>query len=102
MEVLQTEARTEAIVDADIYELVPGFCESRKKDLRNISSYLAVDDFNAIAKVSHTIKGIARPYGFPTLETLITKLEKAAKASDKAGCEQIFKDIEIYFKGYCA
>ena len=101
MEVLQTEASTEAIVDVDIYELVPGFCESRKKDLSNISRYLAVDDFNSIAMISHTIKGIARPYGFPTLETLITKLEKAAKANDKIICELIFKDINIYFKGYC-
>ena len=101
MEVLQTEGGTEAIVDADIYELVPGFCASRKKDLQNISTYLAADDFNSIANISHTIKGIARPYGFPTLETLITKLEKAAKANDKITCEQIFKDIDTYFKRYC-
>lgn len=93
---------TESKVDSDIYDLVPGFCESRKKDLQNLNSYLVAEDFSSIAKVSHTIKGIARPYGFPTLETLIIKLEKAAKSGDKLTCSQVLSDINHYFKSYCA
>lgn len=92
---------TEATVDADIYDLVPGFCESRKRDIKNLNSYLVAEDFNSIAKVSHTIKGIARPYGFPTLEMLIIKLEKAAKINDKLACSQILSEINHYFKSYC-
>lgn len=92
---------TETTVDADIYDLVPGFCESRKRDIKNLNSYLVAEDFNSIAKVSHTIKGIARPYGFPTLEMLIIKLEKAAKISDKLTCSQILSEINHYFKSYC-
>ncbi len=92
---------TEATVDADIYDLVPGFCESRKRDIKNLNSYLVAEDFNSIAKVSHTIKGIARPFGFPTLEMLIIKLEKAAKISDKLTCSQILSEINHYFKSYC-
>ncbi len=92
---------TEIKVDSDIYDLVPGFCESRKKDITNLNSYLVAEDFNSIANVSHTIKGIARPYGFPTLETLIIKLEKAAKLGDKTTCSQILSEINHYFKSYC-
>ena len=92
---------TEAKVDSDIYDLVPGFCESRKKDIKNLNSYLMAEDFNSIAKVSHTIKGIARPYGFPTLEMLIIKLENAAKLSDKITCSQVLSELNHYFKKYC-
>ena len=95
-------SRTESLVDSDIYELVPGFCESRKNDLLKLSTYLSENDFNSIAKISHTIKGIARPYGFPTLETLIIKLEKAAKTADKESCSQILSDVQKYFKNYCS
>ncbi|OFZ32044.1 MAG: hypothetical protein A2622_12500 [Bdellovibrionales bacterium RIFCSPHIGHO2_01_FULL_40_29] len=92
---------TETTVDPDIYELVPGFCESRKKDLQALNTHLSANDFNAIAKISHTIKGIARPYGFPTLETLIIQLEKAAKTSDRMTCTKLLTEIDTYFKSYC-
>lgn len=94
--------RTEVDVDSDIFELVPGFCKSRQKDLQNLSTFINSDDFNSIAKVSHTIKGIARPYGFPTLETLVIQLEKAAKNQDKKACEDVIAQMDRYFSGYCS
>ncbi len=92
---------TEAVVDSDIYDLIPGFCESRKKDIQNLYSLLTSNDFNSIVKISHTIKGIARPYGFPTLEVLIIQLENAAKKSDRKNCSEILENISTYFKSYC-
>ncbi len=94
--------RTEVVVDSDIYELVPGFCKSRQKDLQNLYTFIGSDDFNAIAKVSHTIRGIARPYGFPTLETLVIQLEHAAKNQDKKTCEDVIAQMDSYFSGYCS
>ena len=104
METLRTEKsapRTEVEVDPDILELVPGFCESRKRDLKNLNELLSHHDFTAIAKVSHTIKGVARPYGFPTLENLAVKLEIAAKEGDQAKCIEILNQAHQYFKAYC-
>ncbi len=95
-------SRTEVDVDSDIYELVPGFCKSRQKDLQNLNTFVSSDDFNSIAKVSHTIKGIARPYGFPTLETLVIQLEKAAKDQDKKKCAEVIAQMDSYFSGYCS
>ena len=93
-------SRTEVVIDSDISELVPGFCESRKKDLKNLTDFLDHDDFLSIAKIGHTIKGVARPYGFPTLEDLAVKLEKAAKSNDKAGCSEILNSMSTYLKAY--
>lgn len=104
MEILRTEVsspRTEVEVDPDILELVPGFCESRKRDLKNLNDYIGNNDFISIAKVSHTIKGVARPYGFPTLENLAVQLEKAAKEGNQAACLEILNSALQYFKAYC-
>lgn len=92
--------RTETEIDADIFEFVPRFCESRKKDLQNIANFLLVDDFANIAKIGHVIKGVSRPYGFPTLEKMGVDLEKAALASDKAQCIVLQKQMSDYLKNY--
>lgn len=92
--------RTEVVVDQDISELVTGFYESRQKDLKNLVNFLEKEDFVSIAKICHTIKGVARPYGYPTLEELAVKLEKAAKSSDKLGSSEILNSMYTYLKAY--
>lgn len=92
--------RTEVEIDADICEFVPRFCESRKKDLVNLATYLATGDFTSIAKVGHVIKGVSRPYGFPTLEKLGIEIEKAALAQDKESCLLIYDKMNDYLKKY--
>lgn len=93
-------SRTETKVDPDINELVPGFCESRKKDLVNLNQLLSQSNFVGIAKVSHTIKGVARPYGFPTLEAMAVALEKAAKSNNNKECMDIINTMDVYLKTY--
>jgi HPt (histidine-containing phosphotransfer) domain-containing protein len=92
--------RTEINIDSDIYELVPGFSESRRKELDTLRKSLANEDFLTIAKISHTVKGIARPYGFPTLEALFIKLEQAAKSANAEVCKDILGQVETYFNKY--
>jgi HPt (histidine-containing phosphotransfer) domain-containing protein len=92
--------RTEINIDSDIYELVPGFSEARRKELDTLRNSLSADDFLTIAKISHTVKGIARPYGFPTLEALFVKLEQAAKSANAEGCNAILTQVEDYFDKY--
>jgi len=92
--------RTEINIDSDIYELVPGFSEARRKELDTLRKSLSNDDFLTIAKISHTVKGIARPYGFPTLEALFVKLEQSAKAANAEGCKEVLAQVEDYFNKY--
>ena len=92
--------RTEINIDSDIYELVPGFSEARRKELDTLRKSVASEDFLTIAKISHTVKGIARPYGFPTLEALFVKLEQAAKSANAEACKTILSQVEDYFNQY--
>lgn len=92
--------RTEVKIDSDIQEFVPRFCQSRKTDLENLSKQLASSDFSGIAKIAHVIKGVSRPYGFPTLEKLAVDLEKAALAQDKSKCAAMYQQMNDYLKKY--
>ena len=92
--------KTEVNIDSDIYELVPGFSDARKKELDELYKFLNKKDYLSIAKISHTIKGIARPYGFPTLEALFVRLEKAAKNADSQTCAEILDEVKLYFIDY--
>ena len=96
METIKTEVR----IDSDIYELIPGFSEARKKELDDLQLFLKNKDYISISKISHTIKGIARPYGFPTLEALFVRLEVAARNSDSESCAEILTEIKNYFIDY--
>ncbi|MBC7466633.1 MAG: Hpt domain-containing protein [Bdellovibrio sp.] len=92
--------KTEVQIDSDIQEFVPRFCQSRKSDLENLSKQLASGDFTGIAKIAHVIKGVSRPYGFPTLEKLAVDLEKAALANDSATCASMYQKMNDYLKKY--
>lgn len=92
--------RTEIEIDSDIQEFVPRFCESRKKDLENISKSLAAGDFAGIAKIAHVIKGVSRPYGFPGLEQLGVDLEKGALAKDLSLCAAKYQEMSSYLQKY--
>lgn len=92
--------RTEIHVESDILELVPDFCDARKIDLDNLSQFLKTSEFDAIAKITHTIKGIARPFGFPTLETLCQELETAAHARDPKRSSRALSQIKDYVQSY--
>lgn len=93
-------SRTEILIDPELNELVPGFCEARKKDLQDIGQFLSKNDFVSVAKICHTIKGVARPYGFPTLETLSRQLEAAAKSNNSVLSLQLLKEMKSYMENY--
>lgn len=93
-------SRTEILIDPELNELVPGFCEARKKDLQDIGQFLSTNDFVSVAKICHTVKGVARPYGFPTLETLSRQLEAAAKSNNSVLSLQLLKEMKSYMENY--
>lgn len=95
-----TTLKTEVPVDEDILELVPFFLQSRETDIKKLNSLLSDKNFVEIARISHTIKGIARPYGFPTLEHLARELEDACKKSEENLIRTQVQNIVNYMSAY--
>lgn len=92
--------KTETQIDPEILEIVPLFLSSRKEDLKSISTHLENKDFESIRKIAHTIKGISRPYGFPSLEILSKQLEEHAKSQDIQHIRETFELIQSYLAEY--
>lgn len=92
---------TEVPIDPDINELVPGFCAARKSEMKTLEEFFRNGDFESIKKISHTIKGIAAPYGFPTLGELFRNLEKSVVEKNADSAKEIFSNIQNYIERYC-
>lgn len=66
-------------VDSDLEDLIPGFVENRHKDIQSVAAALARNDFAAIAKIGHTMKGVGGGYGFDAITEIGRSIEQAAK-----------------------
>jgi signal transduction histidine kinase len=69
-------------VDDDLYALMPGYLENRRKDLQSISEALGRSDFDLIWTLGHNMKGTGSAYGMPALTTMGEALATGAKEED--------------------
>ncbi|MBW2650004.1 MAG: Hpt domain-containing protein [Deltaproteobacteria bacterium] len=65
--------------DIDLEDLIPGFLENRRKDIVEIESLLASDDYETIQRLGHSMKGAGGGYGFDEITDIGTHIEQAAK-----------------------
>ncbi len=78
----------------NIQDYLPQFFENRKKDCSKVKAALTQKNFDEISRVGHAIKGVARPFGFPELETMGLKLEEAGLQKDFEAITKIMENIE--------
>ena len=65
--------------DIDLEDLIPGFLENRRKDIVEIGSLLASDDYETIQRLGHSMKGAGGGYGFDEITDIGSHIENAAK-----------------------
>jgi len=66
----------------DIEELIPEYLEKRRMDVLACRVALEAEDFAAIRRLGHNMKGTGSGYGFPELTELGGEIEAAALRSD--------------------
>jgi HPt (histidine-containing phosphotransfer) domain-containing protein len=74
------------------------FVIKRFTELEDLKTNLSINNFNSLKSYAHNWKGFARPFGFIKLEELAIDLEESAKNQDKAHCDKLLIEIEIYLK----
>ena len=92
--------RTEEQVEEEIEPLVPDFLNNLTRDLKKNHTLLETNSFHDLARFGHKIKGIARPYGFPTLEDLARAFEQACLAQEKSKAHQLYDEMTNYVSKY--
>ena len=68
------------IIDADFEDIIPGFLENRKQDIKAIQALIPAKDYNAIRKIGHRMKGAGSSYGLDFVSFVGKDIEAAAKA----------------------
>ncbi len=84
------------VVDEDLRDLIPGYLENRRKDVKEILAALDRGDFEAIASLCHKIKGSGGGYGFDG----ITEIGKACEDAAKQSRPQEVRDQVTHLKAY--
>jgi HPt (histidine-containing phosphotransfer) domain-containing protein len=95
-------SKTEVSVEPEISELVPMFLEARVKDVSKLESLAETSNFEEMARICHTIKGIARPYGFPSLEEMAQELEIECKNKNPERAVELLHRMQEFVEIYHA
>jgi len=77
---------------------VEKFLGDRLSEFEKLRSDLSSEKYDEIRALAHNWKGFCDPYGFQGLGKLAISLEEKAIAKDKNGCEEVFRDMDLYLK----
>jgi HPt (histidine-containing phosphotransfer) domain-containing protein len=86
-------------VDPEIADLVPGFLENRRKDIKTMDAALKQGDFETIQILGHSMKGAGGSYGFDAVTDIGKALEQAALAKNAEGIRSAIRELSAYLNG---
>ena len=83
-------------VDADIEELVPGFLQNMREDVKTILDVLEKGDYETIRILGHTMKGSGGGYGFDAITNIGHSVEEAAKGKNSEEIKKQVNELSSY------
>ena len=93
---LKQEEKTTVHVDPEIADLIPGFLENRRKDIKAMDEALRKGDFEAIRALGHSMKGAGGSYGFDAVTDIGKALEDAAKNTNAEEIQRSVGELSAY------
>lgn len=73
----------EISVDHELKELVPGYLERRRRELRELQALAEKRNYDELQGIGHKLRGSAGSYGFAHMSEIGEDLEESAKARDE-------------------
>jgi HPt (histidine-containing phosphotransfer) domain-containing protein len=83
-------------VDPEIADLIPGFLENRRKDIKAMAEALKQGDFETIRVLGHSMKGAGGSYGFDGVTDIGKALEDAAKSTNAEEIRRSVGELAAY------
>ena len=83
-------------IDPDIEDLIPGYIESKHRDIGLLNDALLKNDYDTLRRIGHDLKGSGVGYGFDKITDMGRALESAAKNSDGAEIKKIIAEFVDY------
>jgi len=85
-------------VDEEIEDLIPGFLDNRRKDVKALQEALAKGDYETIRTLGHAMKGAGGGYGFDTITDIGSFLENAAKQKNTEEIRKRINELSDYLE----
>jgi len=85
-------------VNSEFKDLIPEFLEALKNDVNALQRALGQDDYQAICKMGHSLKGMGGSCGFDAITDMGGDLEKAAKAMRLEDIRKIVEMLALYIE----
>ena len=70
-------------IDSGLEDIIPGFLENRRRDVRTLETALQHNDLKTIRVIGHRMKGDGGGYGFDAISTIGDGMEQAAAREDR-------------------
>jgi HPt (histidine-containing phosphotransfer) domain-containing protein len=83
-------------VPSELFGLVPGFLENRRKDVGRLRDALLAGDAAAIEDLAHQMKGLGGGYGFAYVTTVGAAVEALAREGRLAEVDPWLTALEDY------
>ena len=83
-------------VDADFKTLLPGFLKDWEEEARTMREALGKNNYEAIRKIGHDMKGIGGSCGLEGITDMGSSLAESAKSMDKALIVKILDTISDF------
>jgi CheY-like chemotaxis protein/HPt (histidine-containing phosphotransfer) domain-containing protein len=83
-------------LDADISHLVPGFLDSRRRQLRELQDVFAAGDLVKTGRLAHKLRGGFAMYGFSQASELCKTIERAAADGDARPIPRMLEDLRSH------
>jgi PAS domain S-box-containing protein len=93
---LPPQESTVVMVDARLRAVVPGYLESRRRDVRSILDALERSDYEIIRELGHKMNGTGSSFGFSRITQLGAAMETAAKEQNSAEIRSRIVDLSRY------
>jgi len=84
--------------DPDLEDLIPGYLDRRREDLRVLQDALERRDYETIRSLGHKMKGSGGGYGFVAITEIGRTLEQAAKDRDSDEARRRIGELAAYLE----
>jgi len=92
------EEKITVFVDHKLKDIIPGFMDDWKEEVRFMREALEKGDYETILKLGHNMKGIGGTCGFDAITDMGRSLEEAAKVMDPVGIGKTLDKLSSYLK----
>jgi HPt (histidine-containing phosphotransfer) domain-containing protein len=85
-------------VNPKVADLIPGFLQNRRQDVRAILDALDRSDFETVGSLGHDMKGAGGSYGFQAITDIGTALTQAAESLDNYASRKWVGELSRYLE----